>query len=308
LKNIFLPSFHIELAIEGGMNFHNKTAEVFIPDGLPAEQALARTTHMAICAHPDDIEQIAVGPILDCFQRNDIWFTGVVLTDGRGSPRTDLYRDFSDETVRMVRMKEQKKAAIIGEYSAVLLLDYPSTVIKEKSVKSPIEDLHTILKLTHPKFLYTHNLADKHDTHVATTLKVISAIRNFPEAERPKKLYGVEVWRDLDWLVDADKVIIDVSNRENLRAALLGVFDSQISGGKRYDLASQGRYRANATYFESHKVDRASGLSFAMDLTSLIYSPEKDIPSFIQEHIRRFEQDVIERLSRLGCYQEFTDI
>jgi len=60
------------------------------------------------------------------------------------------------------------------------------------------------------------------------------------------------VWRDLDWLVDSDKAPFDVSEHENLQAALLGVFDSQIAGGKRYDLASMGRRRANATYFESH--------------------------------------------------------
>ena len=40
------------------------------------------------------------------------------LTDGRGSPRDDLYKDYTDEEMRVVRIKEQKKAAIIGEYAA----------------------------------------------------------------------------------------------------------------------------------------------------------------------------------------------
>lgn len=282
------------------MHFHLPTAEVFIPDGVTIEMALARTTHLAVSAHQDDIEIMAAGPILDCFQQEDKWFTGVVLTDGRGSPREGLYRFYTDEAMRQVRMKEQKKAAIIGEYAAQVLLDYPSKSIKDGSNQQPIEDLVQIFEIAHPQFVYTHNLADKHDTHVGAALKVIAAIRSLPEAERPRKLLGCEVWRDLDWLVDEDKVSFDLSAHPNLQSALLEVFDSQISGGKRYDLASLGRRRANATYFESHGVDITTGSSYAMDLTPLILSPENEIIPFVQEHIHRFAQDVANRLTRLG--------
>jgi LmbE family N-acetylglucosaminyl deacetylase len=282
------------------MHFHLPTAEVFVPDGLPAETALARTTHLAVSAHQDDLEIMAAGPILDCFQQQDNWFSGVVLTDGRGSPREGLYQAYTDEAMRMVRFKEQRKAAVIGEYAAQVMLDYPSKAIKDGSDLRPIDDLAQILKTAQPQFVYTHNLADKHDTHVAAALKTISAIRSLPEAERPQKLYGCEVWRDLDWMLDDDKMLFDLSAHSNLQSALLEVFDSQISGGKRYDLASLGRRRANATYFESHGVDITTGSSYAMDLTPLILSPELEIIPFVQEHIQRFSQDVANRLTRLG--------
>jgi hypothetical protein len=118
--------------------------------------------------------------------------------------------------------------------------------------------------------------------------------------ERPQKLIGCEVWRNLDWMVDTDKNVQDLSLHENLQAALLGVFDSQITGGKRYDLATLGHRRANATYYESHGVDVTTGLSYTMDLTPLIQSPEKDIVVFVQEHIQRFANDVTDRLTRIG--------
>jgi len=282
------------------MHFHIPTAEIFIPDGYPAEQALARTTHLAVSAHQDDIEIMAAAPILECFQREDKWFTGVVLTDGRGSPRDDLYKDYTDETMRQVRLKEQKKAAVIGEYAAQVMLDYPSRAIKDGSSQQPVEDLLQILKATHPQFVFIHNLADKHDTHVGAALKVIAAIRSLPKAEQPQKLFGCEVWRDLDWMMDDDKFTFDLSAHQNLQAALLEVFDSQVAGGKRYDLASLGRRRANATYFESHGVDITTGLSFAMDLTPLVCTPETEIITFVQEHIQRFAQDVANRLNRLS--------
>jgi LmbE family N-acetylglucosaminyl deacetylase len=282
------------------MKFHKDTAEVFVPDGLEPEEALRRTTHLAISAHQDDLEIMAAAPILECFQRDDRWFTGVVVTDGRGSPRSGIYEKYTDEEMRKVRFAEQRKAAVIGEYAAQVLLDYPSKTVKDGARQEPIEDIAAILQATRPQFVYTHNLADKHDTHVGVALKVIAAIRSLPENERPQNLYGCEVWRDLDWMVDSDKVTFDLSEHESLQSALLGVFDSQIAGGKRYDLATIARRRANATYFESHGVDVTTGLSFAMDLTALILEPEREIEAFVQDVIRRFSGDVTDRMKRVS--------
>jgi LmbE family N-acetylglucosaminyl deacetylase len=282
------------------MKFHLDTSEIFVPDNLPAEEALARTTHMAISAHQDDLEIMAAQPIIDCFQQEDKWFTGVVLTDGRGSPRDNLYKDFTDEEMRLVRFKEQRKASIVGEYAAQVMLDYPSKIVKDSSRHEPVEDLALLLRTARPQTVFTHNLADKHDTHVSTALRAISAIRSLPEEERPAKLYGCEVWRSLDWLLDSDKVAMNLSEHENLQEALLGVFDSQIAGGKRYDLASMGRRRANATYFETHGVDLMSGISYAMDMTSLITAVDVAPQDFVKELIQHFAQDVTERLRRIG--------
>jgi LmbE family N-acetylglucosaminyl deacetylase len=282
------------------MRFHQEGSEIFIPDGLPAEEALARTTHMAIAAHQDDIEIMAAAPILECFQRTDLWFTGVVVTDGRGSPRDSLYKDYSDEEMHVVRNREQKKVAVVGEYGAQVLLDHPSKAVKDaRSAQAVIEDLAALLRAARPQTIYTHNLADKHDTHVGVAVRVISAIRSLPEEERPKRLLGCEVWRDLDWMTDSDKVGMDLTQHENLQMALLGIFDSQIAGGKRYDLASMGRRRANATYFASHGVDLTLGLSYALDMTPLIQDLQKDPVEFIDEVIQRFTQEVADRLLRL---------
>ncbi|MCD6462106.1 MAG: PIG-L family deacetylase [Thermotogae bacterium] len=282
------------------MRFRMRSAEIFVPDGSPEDIALARTTHMAVGAHQDDLEIMAYDGILKCFQSEENWFCGVVMTDGSGSPRDDLYKDYSNEEMRMVRRKEQKKAAIVGEYTAQILLDYPSSAIKDPENEDPIEDLVEILKVAKPRIVYTHNLADKHDTHVATALRVIEAIRKLPNDMKPEHVYGCEVWRDLDWLLDGDKVVFDVSAHENLQMALLGVFDSQICGGKRYDLATMGRRRANATYYESHGVDVATGMTFAMDLTPLVRDPDVDIKEYVTGFVRRFMEDVTRRLERLG--------
>ena len=278
------------------MQLHNENAIIFVPDGAPEAEALARTTHLAISAHQDDLEIMAADGILQCFQREDKWFTGVVMTNGAGSPRTALYADYTDEQMQQVRIKEQKKAAVVGEYAAQFLLGYPSSAVKDGATREPVDDLVQILRATRPQVVYTHNLADKHTTHVGVTLKVIAALRQLAPDERPQHVYGCEVWRDLDWMVDTDKIAFDLSAQENLQFALLGVFDSQVSGGKRYDLATMGRRRAHATYHASHATDITTGMSFAMDLTPLMNDPQRDVIAYVEEYIARFAEDVRARI------------
>lgn len=281
------------------MRFRKPTAEVYVPGSGTAAQALTRTTHLAIAAHQDDIEIMAMSGILECFGQPERWFTGCVVTDGAGSARDGVYARYSDAEMITVRRLEQQKAAMIGEYSAQVFLDYPSKEIKDPNDRGPVEDLKALVAACGAETIYLHNLCDKHDTHVAVALRAIAAIRELPADRRPRKLYGCEVWRDLDWLPDADKVVFNCDGHENLAAALLGVFDSQIAGGKRYDLATFGRRRANATYHQSHSVDAAQMINFGMDLTALVREPDLDPMEFACEHARRLENDIRERIARL---------
>lgn len=281
------------------MNFTQPKAQLFVPDGLPAAEALARTTHLAIGAHQDDLEIMAAEGILACFQREDRWFTGVVVTDGRGSPRSGPYAAYTDDQMWAVRIKEQKKAAVVGEFAAQILLDFPSRAVKDGADQQPIEDISQILRACRPQIVYTHNLADKHDTHIGVALKTIEAIRRLPAAERPQTLYGCEVWRDLDWLADDDKVAFNCSEHENMQMALVGVFDSQVTGGKRYDLATMGRRRANATYHASHNTDVTTGLNWGMDLSPLIHNTGLDPLDYVQQLVQRFAEDIRARFARV---------
>ena len=116
---------------------------------------------------------------------------------------------------------------------------------------------------------------------------------------RPQAVYGCEVWRNLDWMLDGEKIVHDVSGHENLAAALNGIFNSQIAGGKRYDLAVLGRRRANATFFESHGVDQSEGSSaFAMDLTPLAQDDTLDVLAYVTGFIDRFKADVTAKLRK----------
>jgi LmbE family N-acetylglucosaminyl deacetylase len=278
------------------MEFHNPAADLFIPDGAPMPEALERTTHLAIAAHQDDIEIMAYHGIAECFGLADKWFTGVVVTNGAGSPRDGIYAGFTDEQMQEVRKLEQRKAAYIGEYACQVQLGFASAQVKNPRERAVVEDLRSIVRAARPEVVYLHNPADKHDTHVGVLLRSIQALREAAEEVKPAKVYGCEVWRDLDWLPDQDKHVLPVSARSNVAAALVGVFDSQVSGGKRYDLATAGRRLAHATYYASHGTDAESALTFAMDLTPLVRNTEWDVCSYVLRLIDGFRADVAQRL------------
>ena len=278
------------------MQFHKSNADFFVPDGTAPDEALARTTHLCISAHQDDIEIMAYHGIAECFGQKDKWFSGVVVTNGAGSPRSGIYGAYTDEQMQKVRLVEQRKAAFVGEYGCQVQLGFTSAEVKNPKTSVVVDDLERILRAARPEVVYLHNPADKHDTHVAVTLRAIAALRAARAEVKPRRVYGCEVWRDLDWLPDDDKRPLPVSARSNIAAALVGVFDSQVTGGKRYDLATAGRRLAHATYFASHGTDEESALSFAMDLTPLVEDPALSITGYVLGFVDKFRADIQKRI------------
>jgi LmbE family N-acetylglucosaminyl deacetylase len=282
------------------MQFHNSTADFFVPDGAAPNAAIARTTHLCISAHQDDIEIMAYHGVAECFGRTDRWFTGVVVTNGAGSPRTGIYGQYTDEQMQQVRVGEQRKAAYVGEYACQIQLGFTSAEVRNAKETAVLEDLKNVLVAANPEVVYLHNPADKHDTHVGTMMRALAALRAVHDRVKPRKVYGCEVWRDLDWLLDDDKQVLPVSARSNIAAALVGVFDSQVSGGKRYDLATAGRRLAHATYYASHGTDQESALNFAMDLTPLVEDPSLAVADYVLSLVDRFRADVARRVNSVA--------
>lgn len=280
------------------MNFTQPAADVYVPSGRPLATALARTTHLCIAAHQDDIEIMAYHGIAACHGVRGRAFAGVVVTDGAGSPRSGPFAKYTDEQMKAVRRTEQRRAAKLGRYAAMIQLAHPSAVVKDRRDGRVVADLAAILDACRPEVVYLHNPADKHDTHVAVFLRSLQALRAVPRSRRPKRVLGCEVWRNLDWLVDTDKVLLDDSARPALAARLIGAFESQIAGGKRYDRAIAGRRLANATYHTSHAVDAVDAVTWAMDLTPLVRDEKLSVEKFTLAHIERLRADVAARLKR----------
>ena len=278
--------------------FHNKDADIWLRDGLSVDEALTRTTHLGIGAHQDDLEFMAYEGIAACYDCDDRWFSGITVTDGRGSSRTGPFANLTDEEIREIRRKEQRTAAEIGHYSAQFQLDYPSSLLKGEGRPQVIGDILNVLEKARPDVVYLHQPADKHDSHIAVLRCSIEALRQTAAIHVPERVIGCEVWRSLDWLDDSEKVAMVCDAYPNLSAKLYAVFESQIAGGKRYDLAVEGRRRANATMFDSHGSDIYQSVAWGIDLKPLVVNPDLSIEAFILEKIGRLSQDVKDRVQK----------
>lgn len=276
----------------------NPLARLTIPDGLSGDPAIARTTHLGIGAHQDDLEFMAFHGILACYDRTDRWFGGVTITDGRGSSRAGKFRDWTDDQIAAERIREQEAAAVIGQYSFIAQLGFGSAAVRDATQTAVRDDLRRILEASRPEVVYLHNLADKHDTHVGCALRCLEAIRQMPKADRPRQIFGCEVWRDLDWLVDGEKTAMPISARPELARALNEVFATQIDGGKRYDLAVLGRRTANATFSNAHNTDQETAMQWAMDLTPLAQDDNLDPLAYTVGFIDRLKADVTTRIRK----------
>ena len=280
----------------------NQNADVYIPDGKTEDEALARVTHLGVGAHADDLELLAGHAILECYQKTDRSFAGVICADGADSPRSGPYANSSPAEMKEIRRQEQRAAAKLGEYGLLVQLGYQSKAVHDSKNPALEQDLLSIMEACRLQAVYSHNLADTHDTHVAVTAALIRAIRWLNPAERPQKLVGCEVWRGLDWLDEKEKVSFDLGGADPLLTSLLREFKSQINGGKRYDAAFLGRLRANATFQDPHAIDQAKLILFAMDLTPLIRDNTMDLADFVAARIERFQADVIARIRKFQPY------
>ncbi|MDR0751112.1 MAG: PIG-L family deacetylase [Christensenellaceae bacterium] len=250
-------------------------------------------TDMVIAAHQDDVEIMCPQGIIKCRNDKNHGLVAVIVTNGSGSPRSGRFAAFTNEEMMAQRALEQERAAKYGRYTGLVSLNEKSIDVRDFDNPRITECLAEIITEYKPKTVHVHNLADKHSTHVACSLRAIDAIRLLPEELRPTQLFGCEVWRGLDWYSDTEKVVYDLTGHEKFLQSLLNIFESQIAGGKRYDLAAKGRWVANAVYAYPRSVDEYKVASYAMDLSVLIKNSDIKPKEFILSKIEDFKNSIL---------------
>ncbi len=273
-----------------------RSARFFSPSGLSLEEALRSARIIGVGAHQDDLEFMCFHAILAGYDNEH--FFGVIATDGRGSARSGQFKKVKERDFIRIRAREQERAARIGRYAGVLQLGCQSAEISKSFSKELLSDLNAIFSRGRFAAVYTHNLADKHPSHVGVAAHVIRSLRTLPRKSQPAKLYGCEVWRGLDWLPEHLKVPHDVSGRKSLAWKLMTVFKSQLDG-KDYANAVLGRRRANATFLDSHSLDDPELVEYCMDMSELLAKPSLTMEAFMRRLLKAFEGELLRPLKSL---------
>ncbi|MDR2338238.1 MAG: PIG-L family deacetylase [Deltaproteobacteria bacterium] len=278
----------------------NSRASFFLPTEKNADLAFRRTTHLGVVAHQDDLEIATFAAILECYKNPCKWYSGVVCTDSPGEGYFDDYATCSKEELIKIRRAEQCDVASLGEYSSVIQLGYTSQEIQDITNLDVVQDLIQILELTEPECVYTHSPYDRHYTHLSTFWSLLKAIQSLPQEKRPKKLFGGEVWRDLDWINEEYKEVIRLNDPEQLGKRLIEAYKSQNVGLKKnYNLGIIGRRQANATFLSAYDTELVSGVEYLVDLSLLITDDTVSVFDLVQEQINNFAEDIVARLEKV---------
>lgn len=81
---------------------------------------------------------MAMDGVLRGYDSKDSSFALAVTADGGGSARTGKFKDFTDEMMKEIRIKEQEKAAEIGRYNKLYLLGILQKKSKIKITKKSL--------------------------------------------------------------------------------------------------------------------------------------------------------------------------
>lgn len=265
---------------------------------FPKSRKQGKVRYLSICAHQDDNEIMAIDGIIRGYRARKYAFACITTTNGCGSPRKKEYLDMSEEDFINLRNEEQTKAAEIGRYHSLYFLNYTSEEVKDQENENVVNDYLEILKALKPSIIYTHSILDRHPTHVAVAVKVINAIRKLPKSERPKVLYGCEVWRTNDWVSDKKRILFNNSRNIRFQKSLINVYKSQISESKQYANAAIGRRIANVTFNDSSKLVNAKLASSAIIMTPLIKNIDLPIKKFACSFVEDLFYDVQDMMDR----------
>lgn len=229
------------------------------------------TNLLAIGAHHDDIEVMAMDGILKAYGSKKYSFYACVLSDGVNCVKSGKYAELTDKEMIETRNQEQTRASQIGEYADLKMLKYSQEDIENDEKGKIVKEIRQMILDIKPDIVYTHNIFDKSPMHKMTCKRVIEAILGLEEEDRPRLVYGCEIFRSLDWLPDKYKVVFDLSENKELQSRLIGVYDTRAEQARNYNKAIVGRKIAHAIFgTQNTDIEEEKLIWYGINLTPVI--------------------------------------
>lgn len=101
---------------------------------------------------------MAIDGILKGYYSKKYSFALAETTDGGGSARSGNFKDYTDEEMKKVRIKEQKAASEVGKYHSLYMLHYSSREVKHNVNEGIVNDFIEVIKELRPQVIYTHSI------------------------------------------------------------------------------------------------------------------------------------------------------
>jgi hypothetical protein len=99
-------------------------------------------------------------------------------------------------------------------------------------------------------------------------------------------------------MLDEDKVVFDVSERDNITTSLVELFDFTNKQCGMARSCNNGKTSYKRYFYASHGVDISTYVIYAIDLTPVI-TDSLYIVEYTLQFIERFKNDVVQRLNKM---------
>ena len=256
------------------------------------ENALTHATDIAVGAHPDDVEIMAGGILLNDQKIGapTKWLS-VIVTNGAAS-NSVLVGDTSTKTPQertAMRQHEQREAArltntpvIQYKYHSAVTNGFMGAAKKEEATAA----LETLFAATpNVARIYGHNPLDKHDTHLGVLACMVGALRRTAK-DNPHltNVYGMEVWGGLSG-VEPELTLFPITDEVSKAGEetvleklgrVIGVYVSQIEGQARdYAKTTIARLIGHGGYVTNPFLSQPpEGMMLGLDMTELVQNQD----------------------------------
>lgn len=243
----------------------NKNAMKYVPTSAKDGAIVS----ICLVANITDIEVLGAGGVIDSLYNPNKSFVGVVAYNPKGVPNAGLYSLYNPQDMIRIRQGEQQKAANIGSYNSVYLLNHEEG--EEDIEENIISDFVGLIKAYKPEVIYTYSPFELDPTKIAIMKCVIIALSRIVDDYSPKAVYGVYTEGSLTF-VPLDKLVdLGVESKIGFAYSLLDVYDSASEAGEILDPATD-----------------------AIDLTNI--SDIDELKTMIEEVLEDYKQDILSQL------------
>ena len=235
---------------------------------------------VVISPHPDDDVLGAGGVMIGAGEEGRGVFS-VTVTDGRGSPQKGP--NISEEEMVERRQKESMAALKVVGAAGGFYFRRRNSDLEGEGGKEVEKDLKELFEWLTPDEVYLPAPYERHKTHQKVTRLALEALRS-SIASKPL-LLGYSLWGGFlggkkRWVKDISPFI-----RKKVEAVL--AHSTQIAY-KNYQQGILGRNNADAIFWESHDIQKATFVEIFLDMTELVERKNLSPDSFIREDVESF--------------------
>jgi LmbE family N-acetylglucosaminyl deacetylase len=233
-----------------------------------------------ISPHPDDDILGAGGVMIEAAEKGRAVFS-VTLTDGRGSPRRDPA--LSDEEMAGLRQKESLAALRAVGAKGGFYFRKRNSGLEGEEGKKVAEELRKLLDSLRPSEIFLPAPYERHRTHIRCTRLTLGALRSL-DGLKPS-LLGYSLWGN--FFGGKKRFARDITPFVRKKVEAVLAHATQIAY-KNYQQGVLGKNNAEAIFWESHEIQKATFVETFLDMTELLEQKDLSLEDFIRQDVEAF--------------------